>query len=903
MRHDDAASRPAEDGRAEPQLLEGEEKFQYVFEAANVGKSITLPSGEISVNKAFADLLGYTRQELERKTWQDLTPPDDIDATQASLQPLLDGREDSIRFDKRYVHKDGSFVWADVSAVIRRAEDGTPLYFVTTIVDISERRRAEEEILRMEERFSSAFHVSPAGMTITRIADGTFIDANSAFLDMFGFAREEVIGRTSTALGMWSTEEREKLIRQQLESGGLRDFELQAQAKSGRVVNILFSSAATELQGEMCHITTMVDISERKRAEELVREQQSILATAEQVARIGSWRWDLNTGKLTWSDEMFNLFGVDRAGFDGDLDRVIAERIHPEDVPAVLGANRGILDGANPLPLSYRVLLPDGEERVVVAQGKLFRDEQGAPTALIGYAQDITERVRAEAALRASEERFRMLFEYMPDGLVIADADFVYTDVNPSFCRMLGYARDEIVGQRASKVVVPEETERIGPELLEEVGGRPDYLEEWRFRRKDDSVFVAEVLAATLPDGSPIGLVRDVTERKRAEEERESLQAQLAQAQKLESVGRLAGGIAHDFNNMLGVILGHAELMLGAMGPDGPFRAELEEIKDAGERSAALTRQLLAFARRQTVDPKVLDVNATLEGMLKMLRRVIGEDIQLAWLPGQRVWPVKVDPGQVDQILANLCVNARDAIDGVGRVTIETDNRVFDEDYCAAHVGFTPGDFVMLAVSDDGVGMDKPTLASIFEPFFTTKEPSKGTGLGLATVYGIVRQNEGFINVYSEPAHGSTFRVYLPRHVGEEGEAPMQAPPAQPPRGRETILLVEDEPAILHVTTRMLEAQGYTVLAANGAGEAIRLAEAHPGRIHLLMTDVVMPEMNGRDLAEKLQSIYPDLKSLFASGYTVNVIAHRGVLDEGVHFIQKPFSMHDLALKVRLALE
>jgi nitrogen-specific signal transduction histidine kinase len=385
--------------------------------------------------------------------------------------------------------------------------------------------------------------------------------------------------------------------------------------------------------------------------------------------------------------------------------------------------------------------------------------------------------------------------------------------------------------------------------------------------------------------------------------EREQLHAQLQQAQKMESVGRLAGGVAHDFNNMLGVIFGHTEMALEDLDPAAPLHASLQAVQHAAERSAALTRQLLAFARKQTIAPKVIDINDTVEGMLKMLRRLIGEDIDLLWQPGRNLQSVKVDPSQIDQLLANLCVNARDAIAGVGKVTIETDAKTLDEVYCADHLGVLPGEYVLLAVSDDGCGMNKKTLNHIFEPFFTTKGEGKGTGLGLASVFGMVKQNNGFINVYSEPGKGTTFKIYLPVYAVKSVGVVAKAPDLPAEHGNETILLVEDEPAILHMTTMMLTRLGYTVVAAATPGEAIRLALEYPGRIDLLMTDVVMPEMNGRELAGNLLSQLPGLKHLFMSGYTANVIAHHGVLDEGVHFIQKPFSMKDLGGKLREALE
>ena len=387
-----------------------------------------------------------------------------------------------------------------------------------------------------------------------------------------------------------------------------------------------------------------------------------------------------------------------------------------------------------------------------------------------------------------------------------------------------------------------------------------------------------------------------------AARKRDALEVQLHQAQKMEAIGRLAGGVAHDFNNMLAVITGHADLALEQTTPDDPLHADLLAIQKAAQRSAGLTRQLLAFARKQTIAPKVLDLNDTITGMLKMLGRLIGEDIELLWKPAATLWPVHMDPAQIDQIMFNLVVNARDAIAGVGKIMIETGQMVFDESYCETHADFVPGRYVLLAVSDNGCGMDKAVLTQLFDPFFTTKPRGQGTGLGLATVYGIIKQNQGFINVYSEPGQGSTFKIYLPRHAADLTETSAAPPPAAAPTGAETILLVEDEEALLKLSAQMLERLGYTVLAASGPHQALQLAEAHPGVIHLLLTDVIMPDMSGRDLRQRLGALRPDLKCLFMSGYTANVIAHHGVLDEGVHFLQKPFSREALAAKVREAL-
>lgn len=407
-------------------------------------------------------------------------------------------------------------------------------------------------------------------------------------------------------------------------------------------------------------------------------------------------------------------------------------------------------------------------------------------------------------------------------------------------------------------------------------------------------------------DGKPLitrGVIQDITERKQTQDELKKLESQFIQAQKMESVGRLAGGVAHDYNNISGIIIGYAELVMGSLDPQDRLYAHLEEILTAAHRAADITRQLLAFARKQTVAPIVIDVNKTVEGMLKILKRLIGENIELAWLPGEGTWPVKIDPTQVDQILANLCVNAKDAISDIGKVTIETRNIVLDEDYCADHVGFVPGAFAQLAISDDGEGMTPETLEKVFEPFFTTKGVGQGTGLGLATVYGIVKQNNGFINVYSEPRKGTTIKIYLPRQGGQAEKIDNEKS-AQLPLGHgETILLVEDDASILKLGRMMLDSLGYTVLQAGTVEEALEAAKVRADEIRLLITDVIMPEMNGRELATTLQgTTCPGLRTLFMSGYTANVIAHHGVLEENIGFISKPFSKRDLATAVHAIL-
>jgi len=530
-----------------------------------------------------------------------------------------------------------------------------------------------------------------------------------------------------------------------------------------------------------------------------------------------------------------------------------------------------------------------------VHKAPLFND-QGELIGVVGSARDITERKRAEA----ERERLVLAIEQTSETIVITDTTGAIVYANPAFEQATGYSREEALG--------------LNPRLLK--SGKHDnafYTEMWSTlqrgeawsgqiinKRKDGTLFTEEAVISPVRDRSGatvsyVAVKRDITDSIRLEE-------QLRQAQKMESIGQLAGGVAHDFNNMLGVILGRVEMAMARLEPSHPVGHHLKDIRQAAERSTELTRQLLTFARKQAITPKVLDLNEAIAAMLKILQRLIGERIELVWRPGNNLWPVLIDPTQVDQILANLCVNARDAIKGVGTITIATGNiGVSEHDPCGLH-GLEPEGYVRLSVCDDGCGMDQETIAHIFEPFFTTKAVGVGTGLGLATVYGIVNQNKGYIDVQSTPGQGSTFSILLPKAPGTAGEDSEKHQGHTPERGQETILLVEDEPLILTMAQSMLEMLGYTVLVAQTPGEAMHKATNHPERIDLLLSDVIMPEMSGLDLAQRMQLIRPGLKCLFMSGYTADILDRQTGGDEPVDLIEKPFMLQDLAAKVRAVL-
>ncbi len=721
--------------------------------------------------------------------------------------------------------------------------------------------------------YRACFHASAQAMALAATASGRLVAVNAAWLQATGTARDDVLGRTVAELGLAAT----PLV---LGDGSQTLWCLDAPPADG-------------------------DVALRQQAEEALRQSEQQFRCAFDGAPTGmSIVGPDGVTYLAVNPLLCEMLGYTREEFLGNSIGLVT---HPDDEAASQEWIRQRMNGEPCEPyLEKRYLRKDGSVVWGQVWAQWIHNPDGSRRMAIAHIVDVTERKRAEEALAAETTRRRVLFEQSPDGIVVIDPPTArFLEFNAAAHRQLGYTREEFARLSIFEVEAVETAAQTKEHIAAVMRtGQADF--ETLQRTRDGELRHIHVTAQLLDvAGQPVYhcIWRDITDRKRAEEERGRLLRQLSQAQRMEAVGRLAGGVAHDFNNMLTVILGQAELCLEDLAPSHPLREALEEIEQAAMRSASLTRQLLAFARQQTVAPRVIDLNDTVEPMLKMLKRLIGEDIELLWLPGHDVGPVKMDPSQIDQMLANLCVNARDAIGPAGgKVTIETSPTEFDLAYCAEHEGAVPGEYATLAVSDDGSGMDQATLASIFEPFFTTKEMGRGTGLGLATIYGIVKQNDGYISVDSEPGHGTTFRIHLPRYQRGPLDTAEHGAHAGP-RGQETILLVEDERAILHMTRAMLQRQGYAVLTAASPEDAVATAQSHAGGIDLLMTDVIMPQMTGRELAALLTAHRPGLKTLYMSGYTASVIAHHGVLEPGVHFIQKPFSRDVLATQVRAALD
>ncbi len=598
------------------------------------------------------------------------------------------------------------------------------------------------------------------------------------------------------------------------------------------------------------------------------------------------------------SPNIENIFGWNPVEL---LGRCFWEKIYSDDIQRArefhseLSRNPGVLRS-----FECRYMIKSGDYKWIEFRGKYMLLDNYSK-GVIGNFHDITARKQTEESLIESEERFKILHNASFGGIAIHDKG-VILDCNMGLSEISGFSIDELVGMDGLLLITEGSRDKVMGNILR---GYEEPYEAYGIRKNGEE-YPLRLEAKNIPyKGKQIRVVefRDITQQKTAEDERNKLQDQLVQSQKMEAIGRLAGGVAHDFNNMLGVIIGFSELALAKVDENGPVTGYLHEIFNAAHRSMEITRQLLAFARRQTVAPAILDFNETIESMLKMLQRLIGEDVLLKWKPGENLWNVSIDPSQVNQILANLSVNARDAIADTGTVTISTENVVLEQEYDYGDGSISPGEYVLLVFEDTGSGMAEDVLANIFEPFFTTKGQNRGTGLGLATVYGIIKQNNGHIYGRSSPGEGALFYVYFPAFKNtkslQKQTGDFLTPHAE---GNETVLLVEDEAAMLLMTTTMLQELGYTVVTADKPEQAIEIAGKMKGMINLLITDVIMPGMNGRVLAEKMRDVCPEIKVLFMSGYTADVIGHHGVLDDGVQFVQKPFSRQHLAVKVREAL-
>ncbi|MBU4316651.1 MAG: PAS domain S-box protein [Proteobacteria bacterium] len=760
---------------------------------------------------------------------------------------------------------------------------------VHIISDITGRKKAEVELRESEDRYRDLVENS-RDLICTHDLKGRILSVNPWATKVLGVDRDTLLQMNLRDFLMPETtrefDEYLKTVETQGEVKGL----LAIQTRTGKKLIWEYHTTLRSKESEEPIVRGVAhDITERKQVMDALRESEEKYRTLVESLPQEVFAKDRQSVYLSCNENFARDLEIRPEEIVGKTDydffpEELAEKYRADDFRIMASGrtesfeDQYVKNGRN--AWAYTIKTP-------------IRDKDGNTVGVLGVFSDITEQKQA------SMERERMMaaIEQVGDIIFTTDGSGAIQYVNPAFERVTGYVEEEVLGKNPRFLKSGKQDRAFYEDLWTTISSGETWQGRMLNKRKNGTLYTDETTISPVRDSggkiiSFVAVKRDITEQLR-------LEAQFQQAQKMESVGRLAGGVAHDFNNMLSVINGYAELAMDRVPPDDPVHDALEEILNAARRSTEVVRQLLAFARKQTIAPRVLDLNETVEGMLRMLRRLIGEDIDLVWLSGAKVWPVRMDPSQIDQILANLCINARDAITGVGNITIETGQVSLDEEYCSEHSGASPGDYVVLTVRDNGHGMEKEILDNLFEPFFTTKEVGEGTGLGLATVYGIVKQNHGFIHVSSEPGKGTLVKIHLPCYQGETGMIPAKIPSAIRQGKGETVLVVEDEAAILKMTAIMLEKLGYTVMTANAPGEALILAEAFSGAIDLLITDVIMPDMNGPDLAGQLTALFPKIKVLFISGYTADAIAHHGVMDPGVHLIQKPFSTQELAAKIQ----
>jgi len=892
----------SEEHRSQLALRESEERFremaellpEAVFEA---DESLRLTYA----NRRAFELFGYSEEDFRNGIFAlDTLAPEDRERAWASFRDRLEGMDPGV-VEYTAVAKDGSrFPILFHASTISR--NGRPGGLRGIIVDLTDQKAAQEEIQASSRRFRNIVEASPMGIHLFGLrADGSLVleGANPAADEVLGLDHARLVGKNLLdAFPSLGDTEAPLRYREAAEKGIPWQTE-QIVYQGGNISGAFEVAAFQTSPGQMA--VMFLEVTQKQQAREALERSEERLRMATRSGRVGVWEFEVETDTLEWDDLMYDLFGISRESGESGLARW-QSMVHPEDLPRAEEELRAALaDPDIPFDTEFRIIRGDtGEERHIRGMAGVLRDVEGRPVRVVGTNWDVTDDRRAKEALRVSEEKFRSVIEQSNDAVYILFQNR-FDLVNRKFCEITGVDREEVRDPGFSfwELVAEESRPLIqARQRSRERGEEISDLYEFELQRRDGRTIQVEASVTEIEyrgGKAVLGVIRDITEHK-------SLQIQLNQAQKMESIGRLSGGVAHDLNNLLTPIIGYAELIRDELGRDDGRRESAEEIVRAGFRSRDLVRQLLAFSRQQTLEFKVTDLNTLVLGFEKLLRRTIREDIQIRMAPGTDVPTIRGDRGQIEQVLMNLAVNAQDAMPQGGTLHIETSTAVFDEAFARSRPGVTPGNYAMLSLTDTGVGMDPETRDRIFEPFFTTKEKGHGTGLGLATVYGIVKQHGGNIWVYSEPGSGTTFKCYFPAADGPREEDARERPPDADPQGSETVMVVEDEELVRKLAVSILRRKGYTVFSAENAGDCLRNLDSLEAPIDLLLTDVVLPGRNGKELFREVSARFPSSKVLFMSGYSDEVVTHRGVLEEGIAFIQKPFSVQALTQKVREAL-
>lgn len=869
---------------------------------------MSLPDGRYEyVSSGVIEVFGYTPDEMYASPLmiQKVIHPDFLGYFHDQWERLLNG-DMPPNYEYKIRHRSGETRWVNQRNTLFLNDAGIPIAIEGTVRDVTESKKIEEE-LKTAKDFAENLLETANTIVVTLDSDARITTFNRFAEKLTGYSKAEVIGRNWIELFVpnGGKEVIPSVFEKALDNmPEVSQYENPIVIKNGEERLIQWNNnVLRNSDGEITGVLSIgMDVTRQKAAEELLRksEEKFRVLTENTEDIVISYNID---GIITYINPRVEQYGYRQ---EEVISRNIIDFVFQEDRDIVLRDFQKTVSTGTEISTQFRIVGKNNNVYWVEDSARIQYDDDGNMSGLIGVIRDITERKRAEAAIRESEERYRLLAETARDIILLHTIDGVITYANKAGLDFTGYMENEFIGKIITEII-PEKyqntiSERLGARLR---GVKDTFLYELEFVNARGELIPLEVNSSPIVvDGkitSILVVARDISERKAAQEERGKLEAQLRQSQKMEAIGQLAGGVAHDFNNLLMVIAGNCELAMMHIDSDDALYSDIQEIKATSDRAAQITRQLLAFSRKDIISPEVLNLNDIISEQMAFLERLIYEDISIRTCLAEDLWNINIDPTQVHQILMNFTVNSCDAIEGSGTITIETRNAVFDEEYCDNNIYANPGDYVLLSYTDSGNGIDSEIRDKVFEPFFTTKDKSKGTGLGLSTVYGIVKQNDGIINVYSEPGMGATFNVYFPRcctnqvsDTSKKSELPLT--------GTETVMIVEDESNILNLVKKILSEYGYNIIVCKTVTEAIDKAQ-EDNEIHLLLTDVVMPEMNGRELNNIVKELKPGIKTLFMSGYSADVIANRGVIDHGVNFIQKPFQLTALIRKVREVLD
>ncbi|MGC2063806.1 MAG: PAS domain S-box protein [Thermodesulfovibrionales bacterium] len=890
-------------------LRESEDKFRNLAERSLVGIYLIQDSLFRYVNPRLAEIFGYTVEELlHKKGPKGLVLEEDWPLVEENFLKRLSGEVEASHYGFRGITKQRETISVEVYGT-RLVYQGRPAV-IGTLLDITEKKAALEEVRQKEIHLQGVLDCTVDGILAVD-HKGKIIKANKKFADLWRIPRSIIdTGDDNTMLTLVLDQliDPDAFINKVRRLYGTEDIDKDVLFfKDGRVFE-RYSAPLIEKGSIIGRIWSFTDVTERKHAEDALRLSEERFRLAMLGANDGLWDWNLLTDEVYYSPRWKSMLGYSEEELENHLDTWKC-MVHPDDREPTLSFVRDILEErADKFEIQFRMRHKEGHYRDILSRAFLLRDEQFKPLRLVGTHVDITERKEAEGKLRKSEEAYRRIVESMSEGIWSLDDQYRTTFVNTAMAEMLAYTREEMIGTPIEKYIFDEDFEdhRLRREARRK--GINEHFER-RYRRKNGDTCWCLVSAAPLQDseGQFVGsfvICTDITKRKEVEESLRKSEEQFRQAQKMEAIGQLAGGVAHDFNNILSAIIGYSQLAQMKIQENDPVRHDIDQILQASERATVLTQSLLAFSRKQPVNLAAIDLSKVISGFEKFLLRLIREDINLKTNPSSDTLSVMADRGQIEQVIMNLVANARDAMPNGGQLAISTELTSITDAFIKTHGFGKPGQYALMSVSDTGTGMDEKTKSRIFEPFYTTKELGRGTGLGLAMVYGIVKKHDGFIAVYSEPGEGTTFKIYFPivRTAAKPGNSTI-AEPVAPKRGTESILVAEDDAALRSMYSAMLSQYGYGVIEAVDGTDAVLKFMQNADKIQLVILDGIMPRMNGKEAFAKIKSLRPGIKCLFMSGYTEDVSAINSAHDNKVDFMLKPVAMEKLLKKIRDLLD